>query len=79
MKKLNDEQNLAFMNDPRRREAEKELHDIVRHIRTDIKADGNAMYYLTVLPPLIKKLETANENLNIIEAKILCEMEGQAK
>lgn len=79
MKKLNDEQNLAFMNDPRRRKAEKELRDIVRHISADIKADGNAMYYLTVLPPLIKKLETANENLNLIEAQILFEMEEQTK
>ena len=79
MKKLNDEQNLAFMNDPRRLKAEKELHDIVRHISADIKADGNAMYYLTVLPPLIKKLETANENLNLSEAQILFEMEEQTK
>lgn len=79
MKKLSDEQNLAFMNDPRRLKAEKELHDIVRHISADIKTDGNAMYYLTVLPPLIKKLETANENLNLIEAQILCEMEEQTK
>lgn len=79
MNPLDSEKNLAFMNDPRRVAAQKELDDIVRHIGADVKADGNAQYLLTVLPPLFKRLETAYENLNIIEAQILCELEGKTE
>lgn len=77
--KLNDEQNLAFMSDPRRVAAEKELHDIVHSIQTDIKFDGNAHYYLTVLPPLLKKLADAYENLNIVEATVQAEILGKER
>ena len=34
------------------------------------------MYYLTILPPILKKLEAAVENLNIVEAKIIAELQG---
>ena len=76
MKPLSDEMNIAFMNHPKRLEAQKELDKIVHHISADIKADGNAMYYLTILPPILKKLEAAVENLNIVEAKIIAELQG---
>jgi len=75
---MNSEQNLAFMNDPRRVEAEKNLHAIVQHIQADIKHDGNAQYYLTVLPPLLKSLEKAYENLSVIEATVEAEICGHA-
>lgn len=79
MKPLDNEKNLAFTNDPRRVAAQNELEAAVKHIRSDIMVDGNAMYYLTVLPPLLKKLETAYESLTTIEAKILCELEGKVE
>lgn len=77
--KLNNEQNATFVNDPRRVAAEKELHDIVHRIQTNIKFDGNAHYYLTVLPPLLKKLEEAYENLNVIEAAVEAEILGKER
>lgn len=76
MKPLDSEKNLAFMSHPERVAAQKELDEAVRHIQTDIKADGNALYYLTILPPLLKKLEAAVESLNIVEAKIIAELQG---
>lgn len=75
--KLNDEQNIAFMNDPRRISAQKEV-DSVRHtISVDVKFNGSAQYYLTVLPPLLKRLEQAVENLAIVEATIETELTGK--
>lgn len=76
MKPLDNEKNIAFANDPRRVAAEKELNSVLNHIREDVKSNGSAMYYLTVLPPLLKNLEAAYENLNVIEAKIICELEA---
>ena len=38
-----------------------------------MKSDGNAMYYLTVLPPLLKELERAYEDLSVVEAAIISE------
>lgn len=75
--RLNDEQNIAFTNDPRCVAAEKELRDIVRHIQSDLKFDGNAQYYLSVLPPLLQKLSDAYEKLNIIEATVEAEILGK--
>lgn len=73
MMKLNDEQNLAFMNDYRRIEAQKRLNNIVSRIQVDVTSNGNAMYYLTVLPPLLKELERAYEDLSVVEATIIAE------
>ena len=72
--KLNDEQNLAFMNDPRRITAQKRLDEAVQRIRDNVKFDGNAMYYLTVLPPMLKKLSAAYENLSTVEATVMAEI-----
>lgn len=64
MKPLDSEKNLTFMNHPERVAAQKELDEAVLRISTDIKVGGSAMYYLTILPPILKKLEAAVENLN---------------
>ncbi len=76
MKPLDSEKNLTFMNHPERVAAQKELDEAVLRISTDIKVGGSAMYYLTILPPILKKLEAAVENLNIVEAKIIAELQG---
>lgn len=76
---LNNEQNLAFMNDPRRVAAQKQLDKAVQHIQSGVKFDGNAMYYLTVLPPLINDLSAAYEKLSVVEATIMVEIAGQIK
>ena len=77
--RMNDELNRAFMNDPRRIEAEKRLHEAVRQIQISLKLDGNAGYYLTVLPPKMKELEDANENLILVEAAIEAELTGSER
>lgn len=74
---LNNEQNLTFMNDPRRIAAQREVDEIVRHISTDLKFGGSAMYYLTVLPSLLNKLESAMGNLSIVEATVESEILNQ--
>lgn len=76
---LNNEQNIVFANDPRRVEAEKRLHEAVRQIQISLKLDGNAGYYLTVLPPKMKELEAANENLILVEAAIETELTGSER
>jgi hypothetical protein len=74
---LNSEQNATFMNDPRRVGAEQELHKIVEGIRAKLQFPGTAQYYVTVLPPRLKELEKAIENLNTIEATIEAEILGK--
>ena len=77
MNVLDDERNIAFMSDPRRIAAQEEMDGIIRHIVVDLKSNGSATYYLTVLPPLLKKLEAACEKLNLIETQIICELKGE--
>lgn len=77
--KLNDEQNVEFMNDPRRVAAEKKMHDIVHRIQNSIKFDGSAGYYLRNLMPLLKQLEGAYENLTVVEAALEAEILGQER
>lgn len=67
---------VEMMHDPRRLEAVKELNLVIAHIRHDAAADGNATYYLSVLPPLLKKLEAALEHANQVEAMLLAEERG---
>lgn len=74
---MNNEKNLLFMNNPKRVSAKKELDKIVQHIQTDISWEGNAHYYLTVLPPLLNQLEKAYDNLTAIETALIAELEGQ--
>lgn len=72
--KLNDKYNLEYMNNPERIAAEKKLHDAVDRIREEQRFQGNAEYYLTIMPGLLKKLEKASEELTIIEAKLEYEL-----
>jgi hypothetical protein len=77
--RMNDDQNRAFANDPRRIEAENRLHEAVRRVKACLKNDGNAGYYLNCLPPLMKELEAANENLIVIEATVEAEVIGKER
>lgn len=70
MKSLKSEQNSVLVDHPERVEAKKEVDDIMHHIEADTKSGGSAQYLLTVLPPLLKKLETAYVRLITIEAQI---------
>lgn len=76
--RLDNEQNIAFMHDPRRVAAEKKMRDLVQHIQTSIKSDcANAGYYLSVLHPLLHDLEKAWDNLIVIEATVEAELTGK--
>lgn len=75
--KLTNEQNLAFMSDPRRVAAQKQLNEAVFHISDSVKSDGSAGYYLTVLPPLLHRLAAAVENLAVVEAMVEAEIAGK--
>lgn len=70
---MNDEQNLKFMNHPERLKAEDELKKALKNIR-DIQT-LSAQTVLIYMPPALKRLEEAYENLNILEAKL--EQEGR--
>ena len=72
--KLNDEQNLAFVNDPRRVAAQKELDDAKHMIEISLRPDASANYYLSVLPQRLKRLEEASENLAVVEATVEAEL-----
>lgn len=73
------EQNIAFMNDKRRVEAQNRLDKIVAHIQNDISAQGNALYYMTVLPQLLKSLSDEYENLSTVEAMVEAEVTGKKR
>lgn len=76
--KLTNEQNLAFMSDPRRIAAQKQLNEAVFHISDSVKSSRHsAGYYLTVLPPLLKSLAAAVENLTVVEAMVEAEIAGK--
>lgn len=68
--KMDNEQNAKFMSDPERLAAEQRMRDLVKHIQASVKTDGSAEYYLTVLPPILKQLEEARQNLATIEVKV---------
>lgn len=74
---MNNEQNIAFINNPLRVEAKKRLDMATRRIQSDIKSGGSAMYYLTVLPQLLKELSDAYENLSVVEATIEAKITGK--
>lgn len=74
--KLNDEQNLAFMNDPRRVAAQKELDDAVESIRSCVEL-ASAMTILTHIHQATKRLQAAYENLSIVEATVIAEVTGK--
>lgn len=73
------EQNSLFVNDKRRVDAQNKLDMIVRHIQNDISAQGNAQYYMTVLPQLLKSLSDAYENLATVEAMVEAEVASKSR
>ncbi len=77
--RLNDEQNIAFANDPRRVAAQNRLNRAVKRIHDCLDFQGNAEYYLMVLPGSLKELEDANENLILVEAAIEAELTGSER
>ena len=78
--RLNNEQNIAFVNDPRRVAAEKKMRDLVRRIQNSVKSDcPNAGYYLSVLYPLLRDLEEARDNLIVVEATVEAEIAGNER
>lgn len=74
---MNNEQNIAFMNDERRIKAQEKLDDLVHRIHCDLKFDGSAEYYIKVLMPILKQLEEVYQDLIIIEATIEAELLGK--
>lgn len=77
--RLNDKYNLEFVNNPERIAAEKKLRDAVDRIRDVQRFQGNAEYYLTIMPGLLKKLEKAKEELTVLEAKLEHELGQKQK
>lgn len=76
VKKFDNEENKKFISDPERMTAERRVRDLVNRIQASVKFDGNAEYYLTVLPPILKQLEEAYENLTVIEATVQARILG---
>ena len=73
--RLNDEQNIAFMNDPRRIEAERKAYAIRDHIkRIQISDKQGLEIYIRLLPPLLRELEEAYQNLIVVEATVEAEL-----
>lgn len=72
--KMSDEQNLKFMNDKRRLEAQERLDTALKNVR-DIQT-LSAQTVLICMPSAIKKLNEAYENLNIVEAQVEAEIIG---
>lgn len=66
--KMTDRQNLEFMNHPKRIEAQTRLNKALKHIR-EIEC-LSAQTVLTLMPPAIKELSEAYENLNVVEATL---------
>lgn len=70
--KLNDEYNLKFMNHPERVAADNRLRKALKHIE-GIKT-LSAQTILICMPPALKELESAYENLNVVEARLETEL-----
>ena len=80
MAKLTDEQNIAFVNDPRRVAAAEKVQGLVNHIQSSLRMDcANAEYYLKALPPLLNQLSEAWENLIVTEATVEAELRNQTR
>lgn len=73
--KLSDEKNLLFFNDARRIEADARLRKALKNIR-DIQT-LSAQTILICMPPALKELQEAYENLNVIEAIIEDELKQE--
>lgn len=70
--RLNDENNLKFINHPERLAADERLRKALKHIE-GIKT-LSAQTILICMPPALKELQSAYESLNEIEARIEMEL-----
>lgn len=75
---MNDKQNLEFMNHPDLVAAQKRLADAKRRVRS-VQTIGPAQVILTLMPPAMKELAAAYENLKIVEARLEYEITTRDK
>ncbi len=68
-KRLNDEQNLRFMNDPARLTAENEQRAALEEIR-GISTLMSVQTVLICMPAALKRLEVARDKLITVEAQL---------
>lgn len=73
------EENVKFMNDPRRIEALKRLDIALARMEASMVSNGSAEYYLVVVRQHLRELEAAYENLTIVEATVQAEIEGKQR
>lgn len=71
--KMTDAQNIAFMNNPERLAAEKRVKDAKERVRS-VQTCTAAQVILTIMPPALKELERAYEDLQSIEARLWVEI-----
>lgn len=71
---LTESQQRELMADARRVAAKKKLDTVVKRVKADVAVDGDALYYLTILPHYAKQLQTAYDRLNRIEDEIKKEL-----
>ena len=66
---MNDKQNLEFMNHPDLVAAQRRLADAKRRVRS-VQTTGPVLVILTTMPPAMKELADAYENLKAVEARL---------
>lgn len=75
---MNDKQNLELMNHPDLVAAQKRLKDAKERVR-GAQTSGPAQVILTLMPPAMKELAAAYENLKIVEARLEYEITTHGK
>lgn len=71
---LTESQQRALMADARRVAAQKRLDTVIKRVKTEVAVDGDALYYLTILPHYTKQLQAAYDRLNRVEDEIKREL-----
>lgn len=71
---LTESQQRALMADARRVAAQKRLDTVIKRVKADVAVDGDALYYLTILPHYAKQLQAAYDRLNRVEDEIKREL-----
>ena len=77
MKRLTDEQNIAFMNDPRRVKAQKQLDKALKQIKEI--GTLSAKTILMIMPHALKELDTAYNELIITEEEYQSALSNRRK
>lgn len=75
---LTNEQNLRFMNHPDLVAAQKRLKNAKERVR-GVQTSGPAQVILTLMPPAMKELADAYENLKAVEARLEYEITTRDK